>query len=126
LGGRPARRSAIQRPTARGDIIALMPLPDHLQKAIDALFNQPGENEAALRRAVLERNRFGAGQVPDALQELVDKVADHPWTVNDEDFAQLRAAGYSEGQLYEITLAAALGSGLERFDAGLRAIEEAS
>jgi alkylhydroperoxidase family enzyme len=111
---------------ACGDIIALMSLPHHLQKAIDALFRQPGETEASLRRAVLQRNRSGAGQVPDALHELVDKVADRPWTLSDEDFTRLRAAGYSEGQLYEITLAAALGAGLERFDAGLRAIEEAS
>jgi alkylhydroperoxidase family enzyme len=57
---------------------------------------------------------------------LVNKVADCPWMVSDEDFARLRAAGYSNGQLYEVTLAAALGSGLQRFEAGLRAIEEAS
>ncbi len=102
-----------------------MPLPARLQKAIDALLHQPGETEASLRRAVLERTRCAAGQVPDALREFVDKIAERPWTVTDEDFAHLRAAGYSEGQLYELTLAAALGSGLERFDAGLRAIGEA-
>ena len=56
---------------------------------------------------------------------LVEKIAERPWTVTDEDFARLRAAGYSEGQLYEVTLAAALGAGLRRFDAGLRALQEA-
>jgi alkylhydroperoxidase family enzyme len=103
-----------------------MPLPAKLQKAIAAILSQPGETELSLRRAVLERNRSGDAPVPDDLREFVDKIAAQPWTVSDEDFARLRAAGYSEGQLYEVTLGAALGAGLQRFDAGLRAIEEAS
>ena len=103
-----------------------MTLPVHLQKAIDALFSQPGGTEVLLRCGVLGRNRCGAGPVPSVLQSFVDKIACCPWTVADEDFARLRDAGYSEDELYEITLAAALGAGLQRFDAGLRAIEEAS
>jgi alkylhydroperoxidase family enzyme len=102
-----------------------MPLPAKLQKAIAAILSQPGETELSLRCAVLERNRSGDAQVPEVLREFVDKIAAQPWTVGDEDFARLRAAGYSEGQLYEVTLAAALGAGLQRFDAGLRALDEA-
>jgi len=78
-----------------------------------------------VRRDVLERTRFGAGQPPENLRQLVDKIAEQPWTVSDDDFACLRAAGYSEDDIYEVTLAAALGAGLQRFDAGLRALEEA-
>ena len=103
-----------------------MPLPDNLQHAVDALLSQPGETEASLRRIVLEQNRSGGGQLPGALRDLVDKIAHQPWTITDRDFAQLKTAGYSESQLYEITMAASLGAGLMRFDAGLRAIEEAS
>jgi len=102
-----------------------MPIPSTLQKAIEALLVQTGETDRSLRREVLEHNRNSSGQVPELLRGLVDKVSQSPWTVTDEDFAQLRAAGYSESQLYEVTLAAALGAGLARFDAGLRAIEEA-
>jgi alkylhydroperoxidase family enzyme len=102
-----------------------MPLPANLQRAIDAILGNPGASELSLRHAVLARTRAGDTQVPDALREFVDKIAGSPWTVSDEDFAQLRAAGYSEDQLHELTLAAALGAGLARFDAGLRAIEEA-
>lgn len=102
-----------------------MPLPAKLQKAIAAILNQPGETDHPLLRTVLEHTRSGDAQVPDALREFVDKIASRPWTVSDEDFARLRTAGYTEGQLYELTLAAALGAGLQRFDAGLRAIEEA-
>jgi alkylhydroperoxidase family enzyme len=103
-----------------------MPLPEPLQKAVDALLSQPGATDPSLRHALLARTRSGGGQVPEALREFIVKIAEQPWTVNDEDFAQLRAAGYSDGQLYEVTLAAALGAGLQRFDAGLRALDEAS
>lgn len=103
-----------------------MRLPLSLKKAIDALMTQPGESELSLRREILERNRSGSGLMPEVIRPLVDKIAHSPWTVDDQDFAQLRAAGYSECQLYEMTLAAALGAGLKRFDAGLRAIDEAS
>lgn len=102
-----------------------MPLPANLQKAIDALLTQSGDTEPLFRRQILERNRSGSGPLPESIQLLVEKIARCPWSVNDQDFEQLRAAGYSEGQLYELTLAAALGAGLKRFDAGLRAIEEA-
>lgn len=105
-------------------IIAEM-LPSHLQQAIHAILNDPGATDLSLRRAVFESARSGQGQVPEALRELVDKVADRPWTVTDQDFTRLSAAGYSEAQLYEFTLACALGAGLERFDAGLRALEDA-
>jgi hypothetical protein len=102
-----------------------MPLPSELQAAVDALLNQPGVTERELRRTLLERARSGAGQVPEVLREFVDKITARPWTVNNEDFARLRTAGFSGAQLYEVTLACALGAGLQRLDAGLRAIEEA-
>jgi hypothetical protein len=102
-----------------------MSLPANLQNALAALLEQPGATEQSLRRGVLECNRSGDGQIPEGVRDFVDKIAAQPWTVSDEDFHRLRAAGYTESQLYEITLAAALGAGVARFDAGLRAIEEA-
>lgn len=101
-----------------------MPLPSDLQATLNALLNQPGATDLKLRRALLERTRSGAGPVPEVLRELVDKITARPWTVSDEDFTRLRAAGFSEDQLYELTLACALGAGLARFDAGLRALGE--
>jgi len=100
-----------------------MPLPSCVQKAIQAILNTPGATDISLRRAVLERTRLGSVQVPDNLLNLVDKIAERAWTINDEDFDRLRQAGYSEDQIYEVTMAAALGAGLQRFDAGLRALE---
>jgi alkylhydroperoxidase family enzyme len=103
-----------------------MSLPFSLQQALDALLTQPGETTPSLRSEILERNRFGSGSVPEDIRSLVDKIAHQPHSVNDQDFDRLRAAGHSDGQLYDITLAAALGAALRRFDAGLRAIDEVS
>jgi hypothetical protein len=100
-----------------------MPLPSCVQKAIRAILSTPGATDISLRRALLDRTRLGCVQVPDNLRNLVDKIAERAWTINDEDFDRVRHAGYSEDQIYEVTMAAALGAGLERFDAGLRAIE---
>jgi len=106
------------------DIIPLMPLPHHLQKALDAILARPGETDAVLRRAILEQPGAGAEQIPEVLRPLLEKIAERAWTVSDEDFAELLVAGYSEGQLFEVTFAAALGAGVQRFKAGLRALGE--
>lgn len=96
-----------------------------MEKAIASLLGAPGETDTSLRRAVFDRVRIGAGEVPEDLRALVEKIADRPWSVNDEDLTQLREAGYSEDQIYELVLAAAAGAGVHRFEAGLRAIEGA-
>jgi len=56
---------------------------------------------------------------------MVEKIADHAWTVTDADFARLAEAGYSEDQIYELVLAASAAAGVRRFEAGLRAMEGA-
>lgn len=112
-----------------------MSLPSSLQEAIDALLASPGATEPSLRRLVLERLRSrearahapaAAADLPPALADFLDKLAERPWTICDADFTRLRAAGYSDDQLYELTLASSIGAGLRRFDAGLGALGEDS
>jgi alkylhydroperoxidase family enzyme len=86
-----------------------------------AVLESPGATEPALRRAVA-RN----AEVPQALREYVDKVAFCAYTVTDDDVAALKAAGYTEDQLFEITVSAALGAGIRRLEAGLAALKGAS
>jgi alkylhydroperoxidase family enzyme len=96
----------------------------------DAVLTGAGETPADLRRAV-EANtakaaggeRDAPGDVPEALARYVEKVARHAYKVTDEDVANLKDAGYSEDDLFEITLSAALGAGLARLEVGLRALE---
>jgi alkylhydroperoxidase family enzyme len=60
--------------------------------------------------------------VPEGLEGWVAKVRERAYAATDADVAALRAAGYSEDQIFEATVAAAVGAGLERFDAGVRAL----
>ncbi|HJQ22259.1 MAG TPA: hypothetical protein VJ867_18115 [Gemmatimonadaceae bacterium] len=68
---------------------------------------------------------FGPGtQVPDALRAYVDKVALHAYRVTDADVAALKAAGYTEDQIFEITASAALGAALRRLERGIAVLQE--
>ena len=102
-----------------------MPWPVRIEKAITSLLGSPGKTEISLRLAVFEQVRTGSGGVPENLTALVEKIAQRPWTVTDDDIRQVRESGYSEDQVYELILAAAAGAGVRRLDAGLRAIEDA-
>ena len=102
-----------------------MPRPLLLEKAVAALLGEPGHVSPLLRQSVFDYVRLGAGNVPEAWMPLVEKVAERPWSLTDEDFTLLFAAGFSEDQIYELLLACAAGAGMRRVDAGLRAMAEA-
>jgi hypothetical protein len=53
------------------------------------------------------------------------KVRAGAYRVTDADVERLLAAGHSEDEIFELTVAAAVDAGLERLDAGLRAVEAA-
>ena len=57
-----------------------------------------------------------------ALAPYLDKVRDRAYTVTDDDVTELVAAGHSEDELFEQTVAVAIAEGLRRLDAGLDAI----
>ena len=54
-----------------------------------------------------------------ALDVYLEKVRLHAYRVVDSDVAALKAAGLSEDEIFEQTVAAAVAAGLERLDAGL-------
>ncbi len=84
-----------------------------------SVLDGPGQSGPELRRAAAD----GKG-VPADLQALVDKIHRHAYTVTDDDLARLRAT-YSDDQMFEIVVSAALGASRARLDAGLAALEEA-
>ena len=55
----------------------------------------------------------------------MDTVVRHAYRVTDEDVEALRGSGYTESQILELTIAAALGAGQRRLDAALAALGEA-
>jgi alkylhydroperoxidase family enzyme len=59
---------------------------------------------------------------PPALAPYLEKVRSRAYTVTDADVAALKAAGHSEEEIFEHTVAVAVVEGLRRLDAGLGAI----
>jgi alkylhydroperoxidase family enzyme len=51
------------------------------------------------------------------LEAYLEKVHLHAYRVTDEDVAALKAAGISEDEIFEQTVAAAIAEGLRRLDA---------
>ena len=86
---------------------------------IDLVLDGPGETDQALRHAAAD----GHG-VPTELEPFVRKVHAHAYKVTDEDVSRLQAT-YSEDQLFEIVVSAALGASRQRLDAGLEALRDA-
>ena len=56
---------------------------------------------------------------PAAFESYLAKVRTGAYRVSDGDVEALRAAGHSEDDIFEHTVAAAVAAGLERLDAGL-------
>jgi len=77
----------------------------------------PGHADSSLRRAA-----FDGTNLPSDLESYVTKVREHAYKVTDEDVEALRQAGYTEDQIFEITVAAALGAGYRRFGAAQQAM----
>jgi alkylhydroperoxidase family enzyme len=59
---------------------------------------------------------------PDSMRAYLEKVRLHAYEVTDRDVGQLKAAGLSEDEIFEHTVAAAVATGLERLEAGLRVL----
>jgi alkylhydroperoxidase family enzyme len=56
------------------------------------------------------------------MASYLEKVRRTAWRVTDEDVDELRAAGFSEDEIFEHTVSAAVGEGLTRLDAALRVV----
>ncbi len=60
--------------------------------------------------------------VPEAAAAYAAKVRTGAYRVTDADVARLRRDGLSEDEIFELTVAVAVGAGLERLDAALGAL----
>ncbi|HEY3728187.1 MAG TPA: hypothetical protein VGL51_13485 [Solirubrobacteraceae bacterium] len=68
---------------------------------------------------------FDNAKLPEALRPLLDKVATKPAQVTDADFARATAAGFTDDQLFEVVICAAVGQSTRQYQAGLAALAEA-
>ena len=82
-----------------------------------AVFDSPGASDLAERAAAAS-----AGAVPPPLDAYVAKVDGAAYRITDADVAALKSAGCSEDEIFEVTVAAAVGAALRGLEAGLRAM----
>jgi hypothetical protein len=80
----------------------------------------PGTASTAERRAAFDNTRLKVG-----LRTLVEKVAKHASRVTEDDIRAARAAGYSEDQVFELVVCAAVGAASRQYESGLLALEAA-
>jgi alkylhydroperoxidase family enzyme len=59
---------------------------------------------------------------PPQLAPYLEKVRLHAYQVTDADVQRLKNAGLDDDEIFEQTVSAAVAAGLERLDAGLRAL----
>jgi hypothetical protein len=92
-------------------------MPVDLSQLKRGAFESPGETSTAERQAAA-----AGGVTTEPLASYLRKVREAAYKVTDEDVAALLAAGLSEDAIYELTVAAAVGQGLLRFEAGMQAL----
>jgi hypothetical protein len=103
--------------------------PPKVQKVVDTLLNGPAVCSSTLRRNIeAHAVRLSCGErdgqeIPADLVTYVNKVTLYAYKTTDRDVQLLKEAGYSEDEIFEITLCAALGAGLARMERGLLALK---
>jgi hypothetical protein len=85
---------------------------------LQTVLDGPGHVDPPIRRHV------ALGQPPPDLATLVQKIRDHAYRITDADVDALRAR-YSEDQLFELIVAAAVGAADHRLQRALAALEDA-
>jgi alkylhydroperoxidase family enzyme len=88
---------------------------------VDRVLNGEGRTSAEQRARA-----FSNADMPTPLGTLISKVATRPAQVTDADFAATKAAGFTEDQLFELVISAAVGQSARLYEAGLAALAEAT
>lgn len=102
-----------------------MPDDDKLRAAHRALVDRVLHGEG--RAAAEQRARaFSNDGLSPPLDALIGKVATRPTQVTEADFAAAKASGFSEDQLFELVICAAVGQSARLYEAGLAALAEAT
>jgi hypothetical protein len=97
----------------------------HLVRRLrDAVVRGPGVADPALQEEVVRLGRGEEAPVPAPVRGYTDKVVRASDQVTAADVAALRAAGFTEDQVFEVTVAAAVGAGLHRLERGLALVED--
>jgi alkylhydroperoxidase family enzyme len=88
-----------------------------LRRLRNAVLSGPGSLPTAIRETISEGR-----ELPGALGAYAKKVAEHAYLVTDDDIDELHRAHYTDDQIFEATVSAALGAGLLRLECVLSAL----
>ena len=94
---------------------------ERLRDLRDRVVDGPGELSPIVRRAAAS-----GSDVPKAAHAYTEKVRRHAYKVVARDIEELKSAGWSEDEIFELTVATALGAGLSRLEHASRVLQEAS
>lgn len=97
---------------------------EHAEALRAAMSGDAGRTEAALRTATAAR-AAGGPAVDEPYDTLAERIGAASYRVTDAEVAAVRQATGSDRAAFEIVLSACVGAGLARWDAAVRAIEEA-
>lgn len=102
---------------------------EFMSQLIAAVYLGKGVTERSLRMAIKsavtpgsDKLETGDSAIPVALKPYLSKVGRHAYKVTDRDIQTLKAGGYSEEAIFELTVSAAVGAGLGRLQQGLTAL----
>jgi alkylhydroperoxidase family enzyme len=100
------------------------------RRLFDAVLGSRGRADRARREAALQHGAAVTGAVREPRGEelgvaagLVDKVGRHAYKVTEEDVALALREGYSEDEVFDLIVAAAVGAGMARRAIGRSAVE---
>ena len=105
-------------------------LPSAIQAVLRSVLGPRGESDIHQRQAVHDFARHACGTetapsaVPTTLAPFIEKLTHSPYKIVERDLDELRQAGYSEDQIFELTLAGALGAAAGRYQRTLELLED--
>jgi alkylhydroperoxidase/carboxymuconolactone decarboxylase family protein YurZ len=103
---------------------ATMPADDQKrsmhQRLVNRILHGPGRAPADQRARA-----FHNAELPEPLRSLLAKVATKSAQVTDADFATAMDAGFTDDELFELVICAAVGESSRQYEAGLAALTEA-
>ena len=85
------------------------------------MLDSPAQAPRELRRAAFDNTTAS-----EPIRTFVDKVTHRSNQVTDDDVAALRAAGFSEDQIFEIAVCAAVGAASRQYDSAQAALASAT
>jgi uncharacterized peroxidase-related enzyme len=103
-----------RRPAVAGAVARHREVVDGLRRAV---FDPPGATEPATRLAAAS-----GGSLDEPVASYAATVRDGSYRLTDADLQRLAAAGHGEDEVFEITVAAAVGVALRTLDGGLRVV----